>query len=155
MESTHPAWNTLMRRFGNIRGPHMTGQVMKQFHMERESPVLEVMDDMLEATSRTKRVDTKKRGSSRANLDRIESIVDESTTFELSEMEKKMNANESLRPNLTKEHFQSLAGVDTRISVCSKCGKRVLNFGLAVHEHEYHSGGIKGEVDDNELQRRN
>ena len=31
MESTHPAWNTLMRRFGNSRGCHFNGLVMKQF----------------------------------------------------------------------------------------------------------------------------
>ena len=144
-----------MRRYGNSRGCHFNGQVMK-LCMERESPVFEVMDDMIEATSRTKRVGTKKRGSGRADLDRIVGIVDVLATFELTEMEKKMNTNESLRPNLAKEDFQSLAGVDTCISVCSMCGKRVLNFGLAVHEHEYHSGGIKGDVDDNinELQRR-
>ena len=66
MESTHPAWNTLMRRFGNSRSCHFNGQVMRQFCME-----LEVIDDMPEATYRTKRVDTNKRGSGRADLDRI------------------------------------------------------------------------------------
>ena len=77
--------------------------------------------------------------------------MDELATFELTEMEKKMNTNKSLRPDLAKEDSQSVAGVE---EICSKCGKRVLNFGLAVHEHTYHSGGIKGDVNDNDLQCR-
>ena len=45
-------------------------------------------------------------------------------------------------------HGRSIAG-DLCITACPKCGKGVLDFGLKIHNHEYHSGSISTEVDDN------
>ena len=66
------------------------------------------------------------------------------TAAELSSMEKDMNMNPLLHPV-----FDKYPLLDTCISACKHCGKRLLNFGLEVHSREYHSGVISNELDDN------
>ena len=36
---------------------------------------------------------------------------------------------------------------ETALVSCKVCGKRLLKFGLKIHEHEFHSGAISGDVD--------
>ena len=139
IESTHPIFNKLMRRYGNSRGRQLKRNVMQQFIIERSSIVLNAVDVFVTTTSTTKRPDTKKRGKVATD----DSDVCEDTALystDLTEMEKKMNDNTALH-----EHE---FGEDTCITACGLCGMRVLNFGLPIHNHEYHSTNINfGDVD--------
>ena len=65
-------------------------------------------------------------------------------------MEEKMNNNEKLHPEDDEE--QKLY-VNTCIMACEICGGRVLMFGRAIHDYEYHSGTICGDVDANVVRR--
>ena len=64
---------------------------------------------------------------------------------ELTAMEKAMNSMEKLHPNDEDHRFG-----ETRITAWRHCGKRLLGFGAAsaIHHHEYHSGSIVSDVDD-------
>ena len=65
-------------------------------------------------------------------------------------MEEKMNNNEKLHPEDDEEQKLSC---NTCIMACEKCGRRVLMFGRAIHDYEYHSGTICGDVDANVVSR--
>ena len=108
--------------------------------------VLETVDDLVTTTSRTKRPDTKKRGKVSLTFDSREDLSLYSPI--LTDMETKMNANEKLQHDFTNEQQ-----IDTCITACGKCGKRVLNFGLNIHNHEYHSGEITKDVDSDVVDR--
>ena len=75
--------------------------------------------------------------------------MDKSTTFELSDIERKVNTNEFQRLDLEKEEeFEQLAEL-TRAFPSVVNVANGYDTDLAVHEHEYHLGGIMGEVEDN------
>jgi len=144
MESTHPEFNQLLRRYGNTRGQALKIQVVHQFLFERVSFVVEMIDEMLAATSRTKRPDSKKRGPKKvAVVVSQEDINQEGFSDKLSKMEIAMNSNARLHPP-----FEGYSHVDTCISACEHCGKRLLNFYAPVHYHEYHSGSISSDLCD-------
>ena len=143
IESTHPIFNQLLRRYGNTRGRQLKRNVMKGFIVERASFVLESVDGMMTSTSTTKRPNMKKRSNVVINLTDIEDASLYSS--KLTEMEEKMNLNEKLRCDVVE--------VNTCITACAKCGKRVLNFGLPIHNLEYHSGSIVNDVDDDVVER--
>ena len=122
MESTQPEFNQLLRRYGNTRGQALKIQVVHQFLFERASFVMEMMNEMLAATSRTKRPDAKKRGPKTVAVEVSEQDeseqdgVQEGLSDELSEMKKAMNSNARLHPPF--EGY--LHVVDTRISTLRK-----------------------------------
>jgi hypothetical protein len=68
-----------------------------------------------------------------------------------------MNANKKLSPELPifRDEEHKLDDGDTFICACEKCGKRMLDFGANIHEHEYHSGEILGDFDDAVVERIN
>ena len=69
-------------------------------------------------------------------------------------MEKDMNANDLLRPAIALHPvFEKYPNLDTCISACTHCRKRLINFGADVHYHEYHSGAISNELDDAVVER--
>mmetsp|Transcript_32260 Transcript_32260/g.55047 ORF Transcript_32260/g.55047 Transcript_32260/m.55047 type:complete len:135 (+) Transcript_32260:1417-1821(+) len=121
---------------------------MRTFLMERASFILELIDKMLEKTSRKKRPNTKKRGPLHLAADaaalarRDDDDTSNGREAALSEFEKKMNANETLHPVISK--FPLL---DARITACRHCSKRLVNFAAAVHYHEYHSCSILDDHD--------
>ena len=43
--------------------------------------------------------------------------------------------------------------LDTKISACKHCGKRLLAFAAEVHVHEYHSGSVSNDADDGIVDR--
>ena len=104
---------------------------------------------MISKTSRTKRSNTKKRGSQNHNQIQAADIGDDCAaselTKELTKMEEAMNMNGLLHP-ATLENCPT--ALDTRISACNDCGKRLVNFAAAIHHHEFHSCQIKNELDD-------
>jgi hypothetical protein len=151
IESTHPIFNQLLRQYGNTRGRSLKRQVIRQFLFKRASFIAELMDEMVEKSSKKKRIDTKKRGP---EIDDSVLEEEEETSRELSSMEKDMNANYLLRPViLSHPVFEKYPDLDTCISACKHCGKRLINFGADIHYHEYHSGAISNELDDVVVER--
>jgi len=150
IESTHPVFNELLRRYGNSRGGHLKQRVVAQFLMERAAFVLDKVEEMVEGTSRSKRPDAKKKAESVDALD-LRDVREEDT---LSALELAMNMNEKLHPSKEKIDLQlrdALDGLlyeDTCIVVCKLCRKRVIKFGMPIHDHEFHSGNIVDEFDD-------
>ncbi|KAL7523386.1 hypothetical protein ACHAXR_000154 [Thalassiosira sp. AJA248-18] len=147
IESTHPQFNQLLRRYGNIRGKMLKRTVVRQFLFERADFIIELIDELLASTSKTKRENTKKRGSARdyhsAEVSNEEEESEEVLSPALTELENAMNANKLLHPILEKYPL-----IETEIVVCNCCNKRLVKFGADVHKHEYHSGTISNEVDD-------
>mmetsp|Transcript_41414 Transcript_41414/g.86931 ORF Transcript_41414/g.86931 Transcript_41414/m.86931 type:complete len:355 (-) Transcript_41414:50-1114(-) len=151
IESTHPQFNQLLRRYGGTRGRNLKRQVMRQFLMERASFVVELVDEMIRKTSRAKRPNAKKRGA--GDTDDIaftsQQGDENSGEVELTELELKINRNALVvRPGL--EKFPRL---DASVTACKHCGKRLLKFGEAVHYHEYHSCSILDDVDSTKAER--
>ena len=113
---------------------------------ERASFFVDVIDNMLNKTSRTKRPNTKKRGACDEPTSSASGAVlyteDDTNSLSLDKMGKEMNKNEQLHPILEKYPL-----ADTCITACKKCGKRLVNFGVEIHAHEYHSGAIIGDLD--------
>ncbi|KAL7544936.1 hypothetical protein ACHAWF_015152 [Thalassiosira exigua] len=136
IESTHPVFNQLLWRYGSTRGEKLRKQVIRQFLFDWADFVVELVNDMLGGTSKTKRKDAKKRGRTVQECVVIEDKSEEEVSFELTAFEMGMNANTSLWPRDVK----ALHNADTWVSACARCGKKVLNFGLVIHDHEYHSG---------------
>ena len=113
--------------------------------------VAKLMDEMVEKSPKKKRVDTKKRGP---DIDDLVLEEEEETSRKLSLMEKDMNVNDWLRPVIASHPvFQKYPDLDTCISACKHCGKRLINFGADIHYHEYHSGAISNELDDVVVER--
>ena len=131
---------------GSTCGRKLKAPVIREFSFERASFVVDVIDDMLNKTSRTKRPNTKKRGACDEPTSSASGAVlyaeDNMNSLSLGEMEKEMNKNEKLHPILEKYPL-----ADTCITVCKKCGKRLVNFGEEIHAHEYHSCAIIGDLD--------
>jgi len=152
IESTHPQFNQLLRRYGATRGQNLKRQVMRQFLMERAFFIMELVEEMIKKTSRKKRPNSKKRGRNGNRNAAFASQPAEDTAHvaqtALSDLEVKMNSNEFLHPVL--EKFPLL---DARISACRHCAKRLLNFSAAVHYHEYHSCSILDDIDSNVTER--
>ncbi|KAL7530231.1 hypothetical protein ACHAWF_003292 [Thalassiosira exigua] len=144
IESTHPVFNQLLQRYGSTRGEELRKQVICQFLFDRADFVVELVNDMLDGTSKTKRKDAKKRGGTFQECVVIEDESDEEVSFELTTFEMGMNANTSLQPR----DVEALCDANTCVSACARCGNRDLNFGLAIHDHEYHSGRTVGDKDD-------
>ena len=145
IESTHPQFNQLLRRYGNIRGKRLKKTVVRQFLFERADFIIEMIDDLLESTSKTKRENVKKRGTERDyhSPEIHEDDIGEDLSPALTDMETEMNANQVLHPVLP--NYPTL---QTQIVVCKCCSKRLLKFGADVHAHEYHSGSITNEFDE-------
>merc|ERR1712183_44543 len=95
IESTHPEFNELLRRFGCTRGAQLKVQVFRQYLFDRASYVNDVIDNLIEATSRSKRPDSNARTPSK-DLQRI-GVIDLTDDEELTEVEVAMNNNELLR----------------------------------------------------------
>jgi len=148
IESTHPQFNQLLRRYGSTRGEMQKRQVMRQFLMERASFVIALLDEMIQSTSKPKRPNTKKRGSCKPVVSDANAHEDQNLGAGLSDLELKINANDLLHPRLEKYPF-----LDTRVSACTHCAKRLINFGAGIHYHEYHSCSISDDVDSTILGR--
>ena len=148
IESTHPQFNQLLRRYGNTRGQKLKRQVIRQFLFERASFVVELIDGMVKATSKPKRKGVKKRGSGDGEFTLAREETEASISA-LSQLEKDMNRNQILHPG-SLENFPFVDPLDTCITPCSHCGKRLLKFGEAVHYHEYHSGVNTNDADEAE-----
>ncbi len=102
---------------------------------------------MIDATSRTKRPDTVKRGEDDAECVAVRVAKEEGAkTVKLSNMEEAMNENTHLRPSAAL--LEQYRGIDTRVTTCIHCAKRLLKFGEAIHYNEYHSCAIINEFDD-------
>ena len=50
-------------------------------------------------------------------------------------------------------HAGEIPLLDTSITACKHCAKRLIKFGANVHMHEYHSGMISNDSDDGILER--
>ncbi len=119
---------------------------MRQFLMDRASFVVEFIDEMVRATSKKKRPNTKKQGV--ADDPSIDELRADMSLFsvELTPLEVSMNQNNMLHPEIyTKEdedcpYSETGITVDTSLIVDVKCSKRVFSFAAAIHKHEYHSG---------------
>ncbi|EJK66444.1 hypothetical protein THAOC_12641 [Thalassiosira oceanica] len=61
IESTHPEFNELIRRFGTTRGARLKALVFQEHLFNRADFQNDVVEEMLSDTSRTKRPDTKPR----------------------------------------------------------------------------------------------
>ena len=145
IESTHPEFNKLLRRYGNIRGKKLKSIVVRQFMFERADFIIDMIDELLESTSKSKRENVKKRGTQRDyhSPEISEDDMGEDLSLALTDMESAMNVNELLHPVL-----QEYPTLQTQIVACKCCGKRLLKFGAAVHAHEYHSGSITNEFEE-------
>ena len=56
-----------------------------------------------------------------------------------------MNTNLSLCPS--RALLEKFPGIDTRVTTCPHCAKRLPKFTEAIRLHEYHSGVIFNDVD--------
>ena len=72
----------------------------------------------------------------------------EELTSALMEMETETNKNILLNPVLEKFPL-----INTCITACNHCGKRLLQFAADVHLHEYHSGAMSNDTDDGIMDR--
>ena len=154
IEATHPVFNDLVRRYGSTRGRLMKRSVVKQFMLEIGSFILESIDEMVAATSKSKRPNAKKVGKMTSVADE----ADEDTSLyssALTAMETALNANKKLHPETYIKNGEEHQFGNTCITACSKCvsGKRYLKFAEDVHNHEYHSGAVVQDVDDEVVQR--
>ena len=136
IESTHPEFNELIRRFGTTRGARLKALVFQEHLFNRADFQNDVVEAMLSDTSRTKRPNTKPRGEREDGMEAMEQTVDDED-LEMRQLENAMNQNETLR--WTPEGVDEF---DTSIRVCDRCGKRLIGFGIANHMQEYHSGTI-------------
>ena len=147
IESTHPIFNQLLRRYGNTRGWQLKRNVMDKFLIDRSSFVLESVDKMKKSTSKKKRGPNSKKREKLGKVAIVNINTHEDTSLyspDLTPMEEMMNQNETL-------HGHEFG--DTSLSACAKCGRRVLNFGLPIHNWEYHNGDIKLEADIDVIER--
>ena len=145
IEGTHPKWNQLLTQFGSTRGITLKKQMMREYLFGHASWVVDMVDELIESTSTTKRTNTKSRAPT-ADIELRDTEAEQSETNELTELEKTCNENPTLHP-LDIEGRDFLA--DTAIVVCKCCsGRRLLKFAEGVHNHEYHSVAIANEVDD-------
>ena len=136
IESTHPEFNELIRRFGTTRGARLKALVFQEHLFNRADFQNDVVEEMLSDTSRTKRPDTKPREEREDGMEAIKYTVNDED-LEMRQLENAMNQNEKLR--WTPE---GVTGFDTSIKVCDQCCKRLIGFGMANHMQEYHSGTI-------------
>jgi hypothetical protein len=143
IESTHPQFNQLLLRYGNIRGEKAKRDIIRAYLVERADFILELTDEMVGRTSTTRRPNQKKA------VRRVEASASQgaagggsSIPVELTAVERRANENSVLHPTLTKFPL-----ADTRVEACQHCGVRLLAFGAAVHCHEHHSGDILGDLD--------
>ncbi|EJK60987.1 hypothetical protein THAOC_18591 [Thalassiosira oceanica] len=136
IESTHPEFNELIRRFGTTRGARLKALVFQEHLFNRADFQNDVVEAMLSETSTTKRPDTKPREEREDDMEAILQTVNDED-LEMRQLEKAMNQNETLRwtPDGVTEF-------DTSIKVCDQCCKRLIGFGMANHMQEYHSGTI-------------
>ena len=166
IESTHPVFNELVRRYGCLRGRHLKTQIMKQFLLERANLILESIDEMVDETSRTKRTVHAKRIQPMGGMVDNEAAANVAapTFIPISMVEESMNQNHALHPDA--EELKQLDGFDdvhkrlgdferedTCIVVCNGCGKRILKLGMNIHQHEFHSGLISGDVNSDVFER--
>ncbi|EJK54300.1 hypothetical protein THAOC_26090, partial [Thalassiosira oceanica] len=121
IESTHPEFNELIRRFGTTRGARLKALVFQEHLFNRADFQNDVVEEMLS--------DTRRHGAIK------QTVNDED--LEMHQLEKAMNQNETLR--WTPE---GVTEFDTSIKVCDQCCKRLIGFGMANHMQEYHSGTI-------------
>jgi len=143
IESTHPQFNQLLLRYGNIRGGRAKRDIIRAYLVERADFILELTDEMLGRTSKTKRPNQKK------PVRRVDALAPQGAAdggsgipVELTAEERRANENSVLHPTLTQFPL-----ADTRVEACQHCGVRLLAFGAAVHCHEHHSGDILGDLD--------
>mmetsp|Transcript_23261 Transcript_23261/g.39765 ORF Transcript_23261/g.39765 Transcript_23261/m.39765 type:complete len:202 (+) Transcript_23261:304-909(+) len=145
IESTHPIFNESVRRYGNSCGGQLKQRVIPQFLMERAAFVLDKVDEMVKGTARAKRPNAKKRG--KGNIEALD-LRDVRETDTLSELELAMNMDDKLHPTKDQVDLQlrdALDGIgydDTCVVVCRRCKKRVIKFGMPIHDHEFHSEEI-------------
>jgi hypothetical protein len=150
IEGIHPQWNQLLTQFGTTRGITLKKQMMKQHLFRNASWVVDMIDELIESTSKKGRENTKARAPS-ADIEVQDVETDQSDTIELTELEKKCNENQILHPAMIEGHPFL---VDTAIVVCDCCSaKRLLKFAEGVHKHEYHSITIANEVDDGVMEQ--
>ena len=136
IESTHPEFNELIRRFGTTRGARLKALVFQEHLFNRADFQNDVIEEMLSDTSRTKRPDTKPREEREDSMETIK-LTEEEEDVEMRQLENAMNQNETLR--WTPE---GVTEFDTSIKVCDRCGKRLIGFGMDNHMQEYHPGTI-------------
>ena len=108
--------------------------------VERADFILELTDEIVGATSRTKRPNQKK--PVRQNEPQRAAGIDLRTPMELTAVEWQVTANIILRLRLVK-----LSLADTQAEACQHCWMRLRAVGAAIHCHEHHSGNIFGDID--------
>ena len=130
IESTHPEFNELLRRYGCTRDAQMKIQVFCEYLFNQASFVNDVIKDLIKDTSKLKRPDSKVRAPAK-ELEQI-GVIDLTDDDDLSEMEVTMNNNKLLRyqPEEISSH------VKTKLVVC-ECGARLIEFGYDIHRQEY------------------
>ena len=119
---------------------------MKAFLFDQGSFVLETLDEMLAATSRKKRPETKKRRERGANKNH--GIVgDESdvSVAPIASIPVKIK-NGILHP--TEMLDGAFSFEETCVSMCGRCRTIFLNFVAPIHTHEFHLHVGKNDVDD-------
>ena len=151
MESTHSVFNELLRRYGNTCGCQLKRLVIRQFLLERASFIPDAVDEMVKDTSRTKRQNTKKRGKTFTSQEVLRAEI-QMHAKELTAVEVAMNKNEILHPVPHADDYDDAPAIqNTQMVVCQTCGRRLIHFGLDLHEHEYHSGCISNDTDEDVL----
>ena len=155
IEGVHPQFNQLVRRFGNTRGRRRQQLVMNEFLFSHSTWAVQTVDDMLRKTKRnvvrgnakesevnslapsSLLNDTINAGQPgrRDNDEEAEDDDEEAddglfpATATLTEMERRINSNTA---------FHDFKNVDTKISACQVCKRRLLQFAAPVHCHEVH-----------------
>ncbi|EJK71612.1 hypothetical protein THAOC_06925 [Thalassiosira oceanica] len=89
IESTHPEFNELIRRFGTTRGARLKALVFQEHLFNRADFQNDVVEAMLSDTSRTKRPDTKPREEREDGMEAIKQTVN-NEDLEMRQLENAM-----------------------------------------------------------------
>mmetsp|Transcript_28061 Transcript_28061/g.66886 ORF Transcript_28061/g.66886 Transcript_28061/m.66886 type:complete len:142 (+) Transcript_28061:560-985(+) len=89
IESTHPEFNELIRRFGTTRGARLKALVFQEHLFNRADFQNDVVEAMLSDTSRTKRPDTKPREEREDGMEAIKQTVNDED-LEMRQLENAM-----------------------------------------------------------------
>ena len=166
IEGVHSQSNQLVRRFGNTRGRRRQQLVMNQFLFSHSTWMVQTVDAMLRKTKRNVvRGDAEESEDEENNLTPLgqdgrgggeganpaavhpgrrgngeeaeDSLFPQTVT--LFAMESRLNCNSA---------FHGFKNVDTKISACKVCKRRLLQFAAAVHCHEIHKEHTGNEINE-------
>ena len=142
IEGVHPQFNQLVRRYGNTRGRRKQQMVMNEFLFSHSTWIEHTIDDLLRKTKRKKvrggadeshdinvapSVKAVKPGRRGDDEEEEDGLFPETAT--LSATERRINDDTD---------FHGFKKVDTRISACPVCKRRLLQFAAKIHVNEVH-----------------